>query len=87
MKPMEGPTIMRNEIRYALNNMKNGKAAGPDNISKEMLNALEDIGVDKLESIMNKMYDSGIYQRRYQDQSLSPYLRNQEQQNVNYIAP
>lgn len=58
-KPMHGPPILKDEIRSAMRSMKNGKAAGPDNISIEMINALEDEGIDKLESIMNKMYDTG----------------------------
>ena len=40
-----------------------GKATGPDNISVEMLEALEGIGINKMESVMNKMYDTGKIQR------------------------
>ena len=58
-KPMEGPPILKDEIEYALKNMKSGKAAGPDNIVTEMLIALEDLGIKKLEAIMNKMYNTG----------------------------
>ena len=56
---MEGPSILKDEIKNALKNIKNGKAVGPDNISTEMVYALEDLGIEKLGAIMNKMYDTG----------------------------
>jgi len=56
---MEGPPILRDEIESALKRMKYGKATGPGNISVEMLEALEDIGINKMESIMNKMHNTG----------------------------
>jgi len=39
--------------------MKYGEITGPDNISVQMLEAREDISINKLESIMNKMYHTG----------------------------
>ena len=56
---MEGPPILKDEIECALKSMKNGKATGPDDISVEMIESLEDTGINKLESIMNKMYNTG----------------------------
>ena len=59
-KEMEGPPILKDKkIECALKSMKYGKATGPDNISVEMIEALEDTGINKLESIMNKMYNTG----------------------------
>ena len=55
---MEGPPILKDEIECALKSMKYGKATGPDNISIEMIEALEDTGINKFESNMNKMYNT-----------------------------
>jgi len=52
-KAIEGPPILKGEIREALNTMKCGKAAGPDNITSEMLMAIEEVGIDKLCSLLN----------------------------------
>ena len=40
--------------------MKNGKATGNDGISKEMITAYDEIGINKILSIANKIYDSGV---------------------------
>lgn len=38
--------------------MKNNKAPGNDNITKEMLEACGDVGINKLAKIINKIYES-----------------------------
>ena len=38
-------------------------ATGPEHISVEMLEAQEDIGINEMESIMNKLYDTGKISR------------------------
>ena len=40
--------------------MKNGKAAGSDEISTEMLRALEDQNIDVITNLCNIIYNSGI---------------------------
>jgi len=37
-----------------------GEAPSPDGVCIEMLNALEDFGIEKLTEIANKIYDSGV---------------------------
>ena len=54
----EGPEILKEEIRKAMNNMKNGKAIGTDGIAKEMIEALGEKGVDILTEIANKLYEN-----------------------------
>ena len=56
---MSGPKILKEEIRAAINKMKNGKASGPDNISTEMIKLAMDFSVDKLTDIANHIYDTG----------------------------
>ena len=40
--------------------MKNGKATENDGISKEMITACDEIGISKILSVANKIYDSGV---------------------------
>ena len=51
-KPMEGPKIMIDEVRAAMMKMKYGKAAGPDNITIETLDALGDWGIDFITNLL-----------------------------------
>ena len=59
---MERSPNLKDEIG-SVRRMKYGMAIGPHNISGEMLEALEDTGINKMESIMNKMYDTGTIPR------------------------
>ena len=57
---LEGPKIMKDEVIYAMKSMKRKKSPGNDNIRIEMIDALEDFGVDTLTSLANKIYDTGM---------------------------
>ena len=41
--------------------MRKNKAAGPDGVVIEMIEALEEYGVEKLREIINKIYDGGKF--------------------------
>ena len=56
---LSGPAIMKREIEFALRKTKLNKAIGPDEINTEMIKTLEDIGIDTLHKLFNKMYDTG----------------------------
>ena len=45
---VEGPNILKSEVRTAIRMMRRNKAAGPDGVVIEMIDALEDYGVEKL---------------------------------------
>ena len=45
-KNFEGPSILRAEVQKTINIMKRGKAVDPNNISIEMIESLEDLGID-----------------------------------------
>ncbi|KAK3705052.1 hypothetical protein RRG08_059702 [Elysia crispata] len=51
----EGPEIMREEVENTIKNMKTGKATGPDMISTEMMQALEDLFSLYSEMIMRQI--------------------------------
>ena len=55
-----GPTIMKDEVRAAIQNMKGGKATGPDNIALEQIEALEEFGISKITILLNEIYDTGL---------------------------
>ncbi|GFR98655.1 LINE-1 retrotransposable element ORF2 protein [Elysia marginata] len=54
-----GPAIMKDEVRAVIREMKAGKATGPDGVAVEMIEALEEYGVEKLTSLLNEIYDTG----------------------------
>ncbi|GFN75302.1 hypothetical protein PoB_000180800 [Plakobranchus ocellatus] len=54
-----GPPIMKEEVETAIKKMKHGKATGPDNISVELIEALEDFGIGKVTHLLNEIYDTG----------------------------
>ena len=57
---LSGPPIIKSEIEQALKQMTNKNATGNDGIYKEMITACDEVGIDKLLSIANKIYNSGI---------------------------
>lgn len=58
------------EIKKAIKTMKNGKATGRDNISKEMIEACEYIGLTKIQPLATEIYDSD----KIPQASESPFL-------------
>ena len=67
----EGPPILKDEIKSAIKQMKTGKALGPDGIATEMIEALEEFGVDILYDLLNEIYNTGIIQ---EDMSQSIFI-------------
>ena len=55
----EGPAILQSEVKNALKEMRNNKAAGLDGIQAEMLKALDDYGIIQLTHLLNRIYDTG----------------------------
>ena len=58
-KNIEGPRILKAEVTAVIAHTKRNKAAGPDGIVVEMIEALEDFGIDTMTEIINEIYDSG----------------------------
>src|SRR5688572_27679911 len=58
-KDIEGPEILKDEVRFTIKQMKRKKACGPDNIFAELLQATEEFSVEKITEIANDMYISG----------------------------
>ena len=60
---IEGPNILKSEVRTVIRIMRKNKASGPGGVVIEMIEALEEYGVEKLTEIINKIYDDGNSQR------------------------
>lgn len=50
---MKEPRIFKSELRPVLSEMKRNKAAGPDEIVKEILSASDDFRIDKVTKLIN----------------------------------
>ena len=48
-----GPPILREEVGSSIRKMKTGKATGPDGISMELIEALEDYGIERITLVLN----------------------------------
>ena len=57
MKNFDGAPIMKDEVSKAVKSMKKGKAAGPDKITVDMIESLDEFGI--LTDFLNAIYDSG----------------------------
>ena len=73
------------EVAKAIKSMQKKKAPGPDDITIEMVQALDDFGIEWLTALANKIYDEGHFQMKWVSQFLSRYLKNLELPNANYI--
>ena len=59
MHNLNGRIILKEEVKKAIDTLRPGKAPGEDNITTEMLQALVEIGIDKITELCNKIYDTG----------------------------
>jgi len=58
-EPLSGPEILKCEIEKAIEQTKENKAVGPDEISVEMIKALDAIGLNVLHDLFNRIYNTG----------------------------
>ena len=56
-----GPPIMKDEIQAAIRKMKLVKATRPDSISVELIEAIEDYGIDKITTLLDEIFDPGQF--------------------------
>ncbi|XP_076359111.1 uncharacterized protein LOC143251751 [Tachypleus tridentatus] len=55
----EGLPFMPDEVEHAMKKIHKGKAAGPDDISIELLLALKEVGIQEVTKLLNTIYDTG----------------------------
>lgn len=56
---LSDPPITKDDVQHALMKMKTGKAVGLDEVTRETLEALEEVGVEILHRLISKVYESG----------------------------
>uniref|UniRef100_A0A8D9DVR2 Craniofacial development protein 2 n=1 Tax=Cacopsylla melanoneura TaxID=428564 RepID=A0A8D9DVR2_9HEMI len=54
-----GPPILKEEVRCAIEAAKNGKAAGPDEISADVLKLIDEQHLDLITALFNSIYVTG----------------------------
>ena len=54
-----GYNILQEEVQKAITSLKNGKATGSDDISSEMLKALDDRNIKAITKLCNIIYNTG----------------------------
>ena len=67
--------IDRDEVRFALGKMKNGKATGPNKTPVEVWKCLREIGIDMLWDLMKKIHWKEKMPREWRKSFLIPYSR------------
>ena len=82
---IEGPNILKSEVRTAIKMMRKNKAAGLDGVVIEMIEALEEYAVEKLTEIINKIYDNGKFPEDLRSPFSSHSQRNLVLLTVNNI--
>lgn len=56
---MEGPEILKSEVRLVLDKMNWNKTEGENGIVIKMLTVLDDFSIDKNAEMISKIYNSG----------------------------
>ena len=73
----EGPVIVQQEVRAAIESIKKGKGVGKDEISIEMIQAIRDFAIKELTGLFNKMYDNGnILKSLYESIFVTSYTKS-----------
>lgn len=79
----EGPVILREEIEYALKNVKSGKASGPDGIPVELLKLLNDDAISVLLDLFNTIYTTGIIPKEWLRSTFIPIPKKANAKDCN----
>ena len=56
---MEGPSVMKDNVRQTIKSMKSNKGMDPDEISIKMVQSLDELGTDAIIKLINMIYDKG----------------------------
>ena len=75
--------ITKQEIMYALKNIKLGKAAGPDEIIGEFFKYSSEYVVDFLVKLFNKLFDQGMYPEQWKESIIMPLFKKGDINDTN----
>ena len=82
-----GASILKEEVPWALQDCKTGKAAGPDEVVVEMLIALQEDGVVVLWSLFKNVYETGQIPSEMLKSVFIAILKNLTLWSVKIIEP
>jgi len=80
-------SILKEEFETALNKLKHNKATSVDNISGEMLKAMEGEGKEILFKIIYDAYEKGQVPNDFEKCLMIPLPKKRSQKNVKIIEP
>lgn len=60
IEKLDGPPILQSEVEHGLKRLSKGKAAGPDDITADLLQATGEKALQKLTELCNAIYNTGI---------------------------
>lgn len=78
-----GPDIIKDEVTYALGMLKNGKAAGPDQLPAEILKLIEADRIHVLVEVINTIYRTGIIPNEW---LLSTFITLPKKKNARHCS-
>ena len=61
VKNTDGLPILTEKLRSALNKMSREKAAGPDGVCAELIEALDEVGIEQMTNLANEIYDGSKF--------------------------
>ena len=73
--------ISEAEVKAAIKNLKNNKAAGLDGVSSEFLKSADDIIVPFLTKLFNKMFDTGYFPEKWCQSVIMPLHKKGDHNN------
>ena len=71
---LNGP-ITREEVKYAIRKLKNGKSAGPDGLIGEFFKNSGDVVVNFLVKLFNVLFDSGVFPSDWTESIIMPLFK------------
>ena len=75
--------ITKEEVLFAINKLKNGKAAGPDKLISEIFKFAQNYIVDFLVKLFNVLFDKGVYPDNWTESIVVPLFKKGNINDVN----
>ena len=92
---LQNPTLKKfafkkvndNEVLSIINNLKNKKSRGADNISNQLLKTIKQELCKPLTIIINQMIETGVYPEKFKISKITPIYKKNERTNIANYRP
>ena len=92
---LQNPTLKKfafkkvndNEVLSIINNLKNKKSRGADNISNQLLKTIKQELCKPLTIIINQMIETGVYTEKFKISKITPIYKKNERTNIANYRP